>query len=88
MDLFESKNLFRNMHPDKNLTFSFDDKCIRKCEIVFTDGKPNEINHVENDKVKIFIEDQEAFYVPIDSHRECCDIEFILSKIQNNASIS
>lgn len=70
MDFYEAQDFFNQMYPGKKIAYEFDDKCQRKCEIVFTDGKPNDIHHVENNKVKVTVEGQNPVYVPIQPHRE------------------
>lgn len=72
MNFFEVQDLFKSMHPGKNITFEFDEKCHRFHELVYTDGVPNVIHHVENHKVKVTIEGMDSIYVPISPHRENC----------------
>lgn len=70
MNIFEVQDLFRNMYPEKKVSFEFDEKCHRYHELVYTDGKPNPVHHVDNNKVKVTVEGMEPKYVDIDSHRE------------------
>lgn len=70
MDFFSVKETFTNMFPDKLKTFTFDDKCIRKMEIILTDGLPNLQHHVEYDKIKVSIEGIPDQYVKIAPHRD------------------
>ena len=77
MDFFEAQELFQNMNPGKQVSFEFDEKCHRIHELVYTDGVPNPVHHVENNKVKVTIEGQPSFYVPISPHRECYEWEKI-----------
>ena len=69
MDFFEAQDFMKKMYPDKNISFEFDDNCHRTVEIVYTDGKPHMINHVECCKVKAVIEGMDPIYIPIAPHR-------------------
>jgi hypothetical protein len=69
MDFFQAQDFFKQMHPDKVITYEFDDNCHRTLEIVHTDGKPNLIAHVECNKVRVNVEGQPHVYVPIQPHR-------------------
>lgn len=69
MDLYQAQDFMKKMHPGKKIDYEFDDKCHRIIEIVFTDGVPHEIHHVENHKVKVTVEGQEPMYMPIMPHR-------------------
>jgi hypothetical protein len=70
MNFFEAQDFFKQMYPGKEMKFSFDQKCHRFYEIVITDGKPNPIHHVENNKVKVEVSGMDPIYVPIQPHRE------------------
>jgi len=71
MDFFQVQDFFKQMHPEKKISYEFDDKCHRFHELVYTDGIPNPIHHVENHKVKVTVEEMAPIYVPIAPHREC-----------------
>lgn len=85
MNLYEAQEIFKQMHPGKEVTFEFDEKCHRTHELIYTDGVPNAVHHIENNKVKVTVEGSEAIYVPIMPHRECATWEYmqkmIMSKI-------
>jgi len=70
VDFIQLQEFFKSMHPGKNITYEFDEKCHRFHELVYTDGVPNKVHHVENNKVKVTIEGQSPVYVPIMPHRE------------------
>lgn len=70
MNIYECKELFLSMNPGKNIDFDFDAKCIRKYEVIYTDGMPNDFHHVEHDKVKVTVDGKNPIYVNIDTHRE------------------
>lgn len=70
MDFFQAQDFFKQMYPNKQITFQFDESCHRFHEIVYTDGSPNLIHHVENHKVKVTVEGMDPVYVPILPHRE------------------
>ena len=71
MNLFEVKDFFKNMYPGKNIKYEFDEKCHRTHELIYTDGKPNPVHHIESNKVKVTVETMAPVYVPIAPHREC-----------------
>lgn len=69
MDLYEVQEMIASQFPDKNVTFEFDESCHRFIEIVVTDGLPNVVHHIENNKVKVNVEGIYSFYLPIQPHR-------------------
>ncbi len=71
MDLFQAKDFFKQLHPEKNISYEFDEKCHRIHELIYTDGEPNPVHHIENNKVKVTVEGQPSVYVSIMPHREC-----------------
>lgn len=77
MNYFQIQEFFKEMYPEKEIKFEFDHKCHRFHELVYTDGVPNKVHHVENHKVKVTIEGQNPVYVPILPHRECYTWEAI-----------
>lgn len=83
MNFFQAQDLFKQMHPGKEIKFEFDEKCHRIHELVYTDGVPNPIHHVENNKVKVTVEGMDSIYVPIISHREVYKWEDIKNIILN-----
>jgi hypothetical protein len=70
MDFFEAQNFFKQAYPGKKISFEFDEKCQRFHQLVYTDGNPNPMHHIENHKVKVTIEGQPPIYVSIKPHRE------------------
>lgn len=83
MDYFEAQELFNNMYPDKKITYEFDEKCQRFHELVYTDGIPNPVHHIENNKVKVSVEEMDPMYIPIAPHRECCTWSHIKALINS-----
>lgn len=83
MNYFEAKEMFKKMYPEKKIDFEFDEKCHRVHELIYTDGKPNPVHHIENDKVKVSVEGMDAIYVPIQPHRECATWEHMKSLINS-----
>lgn len=81
MNFFETQDFFKTINPGKNLSFDFDHKCHRIHELIYTDGKPNPIHHVENNKVKVTVEGQDPIYVPIKPHRQVYTWEAIKNMI-------
>lgn len=77
MDIFQVQDLFKLMNPGKNISFEFDINCRRIVELVFTDGLPNPVHHIENNKVKVTVEGNAPVYVPIMPHREIISWENI-----------
>jgi hypothetical protein len=69
MDFFQAQEFFNEMYPGKELTYEFDDTCHRTCEIIFTQGKPNLIHHIECNRLKVNISGESSKYVPISPHR-------------------
>lgn len=84
MNLYECKDFFRQSYPEKKIDFSFDEKCYRSFIVTFTEGNPNEMHHIDHNKVKVEVEGMAPIYVPILTHRETCEWgkvrEFVLSK--------
>jgi hypothetical protein len=72
MNFFQVQDLFKQLHPGKKVSFEFDEKCHRQHEIIYTDGIPNPMHHIENNKVKVSVEGLAPIYVDIIPHRECC----------------
>ena len=71
MDFYELQDFFKQMNPGKSIGYEFDEKCHRVHELIYTDGVPNPVHHIENDKVKVAVEGQKPTYVKIMPHREC-----------------
>ena len=69
MNFFEAQEFMQKMYPGKQISFEFDDNCHRKVEIMYTDGAPHMINHVECCKVKAKVEGMDPIYIPIQPHR-------------------
>lgn len=70
MNLYEAQDFFKKTYPGKKISFEFDEKCHRVHELIYTDGNPNVVHHVENRQVKVTVEGMDPMYVPIDPHRE------------------
>ena len=70
MNFFQVQEFFKQMHPCKTIIFTFDEKCHCMHEINYTDGIPNAIHHIENNKVKVSIEGMDPTYVSIQPHRQ------------------
>ena len=81
MDFFQVQDVFKQMHPGKNISFEFDEKCHRVHELVYTDGVPNPVHHIENNKVKVTVEGNDPIYVSILPHRECATWDHMKSLI-------
>ena len=69
MDFFQAQDFMKEMYPGKELSYEFDDKCHRTVELIFTDGAPHLVHHVECNKVKVNIPGEASRYVPIAPHR-------------------
>lgn len=83
MDFFQAQDLFNKMHPGKKVSFEFDEKCQRVHELIYTDGIPNHIHHIENNKVKVTVEGQEPVYISILPHRECATWDYMKKLINS-----
>ena len=84
MNLYEAKETFEKLYPNKTVNISFDQKCYKKIEICFYDGLINENHHIEYDKVKMEIEDLEPTYIPIQPHRDTLSIDQVKNIIDSN----
>lgn len=72
MDFFEAQEFFKKMYPDKLIRYDFDESCHRLSELVFTEGLPNLVHHLECRQVKVTVDGQDPFYAPIKPHRIGC----------------
>jgi hypothetical protein len=81
MDFLQAQEFLAKAYPDKKIIYEFDEKCHRFHELVYTDGVPNPVHHVENNRVKVTVEGLEPMYVPIAPHRECYTWEAIKALI-------
>lgn len=81
MNFFQLQDFLNKLHPEKNISFEFDEKCHRIYELVYTDGQPNPVHHIENDRVKVTIEGQKPTYMQIQPHRQCATWEHMKSLI-------
>lgn len=88
MDFFQTQDFFKQLHPEKKISYEFDEKCHRVHEIIYTDGKPNPIHHIESDKVKITVEGQETVYISIMPHREIATWEYMKEMINKKSSLT
>lgn len=87
MDFFQAQDFFKQMYPEKKISFEFDEKCQRVHELIYTDGKPNPFHHVENNKVKVTVEGQAPVYVAIMPHREVFTWEYMKQMINSKTEI-
>ena len=87
MDFFQAQEIFTKMYPEKKITFEIDEKCHRVHELIYNDGKPNPIHHVESNKIKITVEGMDSIYIPIMPHRECYSWEDIKKLINSKTEI-
>lgn len=85
MDIFDVQTLFTQLNPNKNITYTFDEKTTRTIELIFTEGLPNPFHHMENSKVKVTVEGAAPVYVMIDPHREVCTWEYARNLIANKS---
>ncbi len=69
MNFYEAQDFMKQMYPGKVISFGFDEACHRTIEIIYTDGKPNLMHHVEFSKVKVSVEGMVDVYIPIAPHR-------------------
>ena len=90
MNFYEAQEFFAKLYPGKKISYEFDDKCHRFYELVFTDGVPNPVHHIENRQVKVTVEGMDPLYVPIMPHRECADWDYmknLINRKQNPTKI-
>ena len=81
MNLYEAQDFFKKMYPDKQISYDFDDSCIRQIECIYTDGKLHSHNHVEYQKVRVTVEGMSPMYVPIAPHRMIGSAAYVKGKI-------
>lgn len=72
MDFFQAQEFFNSLYPDSKIEFSFDEACHRFHQIVYTDGVPNLVHHIECDKLKVTVAGKDPIYVSITPHRLNC----------------
>ena len=72
MNFNELKEFFKKLYPDKLVSFEFDGRCHRVHEIIYTDGIPNPVQHIECNQVKVTPHGMPSQYVPIHPHRMNC----------------
>lgn len=77
MNFFEAQEFIKKMNPGKEVKFDFDERCIRVIELVFYEGLPNPIHHIEYNQCKALLDGQEPIYVPIAPHRMNCDLDYV-----------
>ncbi len=83
MNFFEAQDMFKKMYPGKEIKFEFDEKCHRFHELIYTDGVPNPVHHIESNKVKVSVEGMQPIYSPIQPHRECVTWEHMKKLINS-----
>lgn len=84
MDYFEAQEFFKQAYPGKQISFDFDDNCIRQIETIYTDGKMHISHHVECRKLKVTVDGILPIYVPILPHRMHMTSSQIKKKIPND----
>lgn len=77
MDIFKVKELMQSVHADNIVDVCLDKDCVRKIEIMMTDGKINPLHHVEFQKCKIKLKDGSESFAEINGHRENMSLEDI-----------
>lgn len=75
MNYYEAQEFFKKANPNKKIDFELDEKCHRVHEIIYTDGFPNPVHHIESNQLKVTVEGSDPVYVPIAPHREACTWE-------------
>lgn len=81
MDFFQLQDFITQMNPGKKISYEFDEKCHRVHELIYTDGVPNPVHHIENNRVKVTVDSQEPKYISIMPHRECATWEYMKEMI-------
>lgn len=84
MNLFQTQDFFKNLYKDKSVKFEFDQKCHSRYELIIVEGKLNPVHHLENDKIKVTVEDMDSVYVPISPHRQNFTTEEMLNFIEKS----
>lgn len=70
MNIHECQAFFKKQNADKNVAFELDDTCALTFELTFFDGLPNLVHNITYNKIKVTVEGQEPFMVPISPHKE------------------
>lgn len=84
MDYYQTQSFFKEMFKGQKVSFEFDDKCIRKLELIYSEGKMHIDNHIEYQKVKVTTENFTPFYVPIQPHRMIAPVSFVKDKVHED----
>lgn len=84
MDYFQVQEFFQQANPGKQISYDFDDQCIRQIESIYTDGKMHIVNHVQYQKVKVSVEGMSPVYVPIAPHRMLVTAANLKNKVAND----
>lgn len=87
MDLFQAQDFMKEMYPSKDISFEFDDNCHRIVEMVFTNGSPHLMHHVECNKVKVNIPGEPSRYVPISPHRITTTLNALVQYLSSKKSV-
>jgi hypothetical protein len=77
MDIYQVEDLFKKIYKNKKVEISFDPLCVKTIEIGFLNGVPNEVHHLEFDRVKVTVDSAEDNYVDIMPHRDVMSFDDI-----------
>ena len=77
MNLFELKEFFGKMHPEKTINYEFDKNCIRSIELVYIDSVMLDFFHIEYDKIKVTVDGENPIYAKIMPHRSSISKELL-----------
>lgn len=84
MNLYDAEVFIQSMYPGKEITFGFDDRCVKLYEVDLTNAVPDTSSFIQYGKVKAVIQDVvDPLYFPIDPHRIPIDWEDFKSILQD-----
>lgn len=84
MNFFDVKDFFKKLYPEKDILLKFDENCIRKIEMIYNEGTINPVHHLEYSHVRVEIDGIAPQYVKIQSHREICNIDYLVEHFNNH----
>lgn len=81
MNIYEAKEFITKVNPEKKVSFGFDKKCIRSIEIIHTNGRAHDDNHIEYDQLMVTYKGEAPYYISISPHREVCSLDWIKNHV-------
>lgn len=70
MDIYELTEFLKERNAGVEPTFEFNQSCMKRLEINFTNGQAGEYHHIEYDHVMVNEENKAPYRMKIANHRE------------------